>query len=428
MRYRTTLEILIAVCAVLSVSGGYLGCYSVVNIASSFDFLGVDWKEGIDSLEVGCELKCMVQGGRAWSRARDGCFCGGQVFSHWFRLPNSRCQAQDGTAAAVYSREQMAGATRSLLGTPQSCQRQLIDVNMLSIDYGHDKVSRSGGTLTIRMDSRGNGARLTYPKKLGKYGILTYDARIDKTVGAVSALYLISTRDNNDRTQDEIDWEFINGHPGEPGSIWTNSFREGQAKKAENFLPARIRSQTRSQFDASAWNTYRLEWTPTSIRWLINGKLLVTRTPSDVRIPAKDMYLYISIWTMTHWPYWAGKLVVPEGTVMQSSFRNIVWDQCSPEQGPSGSVKPSPRPSPSPKQSPKPSPARSPPLKRPSPPPPARQCAVTLRQWDQCGGKSNCPVGGNSCGDFNWTKLQRCCPPKSKCVRSSEWYYQCLPQ
>ena len=47
---------------------------------------------------------------------------------------------------------------------------------------------------------------------------------------------------------------------------------------------------------------------------------------------------------------------------------------------------------------------------------------AAVGHWSQCGGKSGCPSGA-SCGDNQWAT----CGTDAGCVRSDEWYWQCLP-
>ncbi|KAF8061121.1 celF [Scenedesmus sp. PABB004] len=56
----------------------------------------------------------------------------------------------------------------------------------------------------------------------------------------------------------------------------------------------------------------------------------------------------------------------------------------------------------------------------------AAACAVRLKAWDQCGGKSGCAAAGaGGCGDAPWAG--RCCPAGAACVRNNEYYYNCQP-
>ncbi len=90
--------------------------------------------------------------------------------------------------------------------------------------------------------------------------------------------------------QDEIDWEFIsNRYVGVPmPQVSTNVYKDeflGAGQPIEFGVPsAELRGH---------WHTYRVEWYPDRVRWLMNGRLVVERFD---RVPDDAMSVRLNFW------------------------------------------------------------------------------------------------------------------------------------
>lgn len=140
-------------------------------------------------------------------------------------------------------------------------------------------------TMRLSMDGRGEGTRVAVRTPY-VYGTFQVDAAVDHTPGVVSAFYLRSDRMQETRDFSEIDFEFINGPSGGPGSVWLNSWRYGMSLGV-TLLPRVLRAGT---------GTFTMAWAPDGVFWYMNGKLL---RRSAAVVPPKSSYVTFSIWTST---------------------------------------------------------------------------------------------------------------------------------
>jgi hypothetical protein len=119
------------------------------------------------------------------------------------------------------------------------------------------------------------------------------------------ALQTTSDLQNLQTSQDEIDFEFLNGANGIPtwfaGSVWTNMFINGSSVKANLLEPPALASATENPAfkTFSDYHSYVIDWQPGYIRWYIDGQLVDQRLGADVPIPVKQQSMHFSVWTKT---------------------------------------------------------------------------------------------------------------------------------
>ncbi len=87
--------------------------------------------------------------------------------------------------------------------------------------------------------------------------------------------------------RDEIDWEFIpkRGPINPQTNIFAHVPPDGNGDPKYPALPG---------VDLTAFHTYRIEWLPNAVRWLVDGK--VVRTESGGNLPTMDMALHLNLW------------------------------------------------------------------------------------------------------------------------------------
>lgn len=106
---------------------------------------------------------------------------------------------------------------------------QPINLDSFSVDYGQTNVVKSSSThLQIKLDSNGNGARLT--AQTSPKGRICSDIFMNPESGAAFAMYVSSGEpDPANRANekwDELDFEFPGGL--QPGHFWFNVFHDGK--------------------------------------------------------------------------------------------------------------------------------------------------------------------------------------------------------
>lgn len=113
----------------------------------------------------------------------------------------------------------------------QKCRLESIKLDPENVDihYNGDNVAYDAAsqTVTIKMDGT-SGTRVMPRNSNMLYGQIEVTAMVSGASGAVSAFYLRDSDEysaGNAGVFDEIDFEFLNGHPAVPNSVWLNSFK-----------------------------------------------------------------------------------------------------------------------------------------------------------------------------------------------------------
>lgn len=135
------------------------------------------------------------------------------------------------------------------------------------------------------------------------YSYGTFEVRMRPAPGAgVNSTFFIYTGRPHGNPHDEIDFEFLGK---DPKGVFLNYFASGRSDpQTVNF-----------DFDATgAAHDYAFKWTPDSIQWFADGRLIrEVKKSSETNIPTTPQKLYISIWTGTGWDQeaWMGRFEYP---------------------------------------------------------------------------------------------------------------------
>lgn len=158
--------------------------------------------------------------------------------------------------------------------------------NWQGCEWRKDAVSIVQNRLRITLSDRGGtlrpyGCGEVQSKAVLSYGLYEVRMRAAAGSGLNSAFFTYT----GSPTHDEIDFEFLGKNPRSVNlNVWTG----GKAYAGRVLtLP----------YDASKeFHTYAFEWTPTKIRWLIDGKQ-VHETPNGTPIPSHGQKLFMSLWS-----------------------------------------------------------------------------------------------------------------------------------
>lgn len=160
----------------------------------------------------------------------------------------------------------------------------------IAIDYCPESCTHSveSNTITLVYDHRGGSRWRTTTRFL--YGTFSSLIKCPKgnTSGLNFNLYLSSLE--GDKTQDEIDFEFIGKNKT---IIQTNYYMAGAgSREAVHDLG----------FDCSdGFHEYVIVWGPDVIEWLIDGKMIrKVERRANKGFPVKPMFLYASIWDASY--------------------------------------------------------------------------------------------------------------------------------
>lgn len=113
----------------------------------------------------------------------------------------------------------------------QKCKLAPIDLTPGNVDInynGQNVIFEDSSTaMTLQMDGT-SGTRVVPKDSSMLYGQVQVTAIVNGAPGAVTAFYLRDSDDYNPENKgvfDEIDFEFLNGNPAVPSSVWLNVFK-----------------------------------------------------------------------------------------------------------------------------------------------------------------------------------------------------------
>jgi len=115
------------------------------------------------------------------------------------------------------------------------------------------------------------------------YGRFEVKMKVAPGKGMVSSIVLQSD------VLDEIDWEFLGS---DPGKAQTNYFGKGNTVTYDRMI----------EYDYANgldWHVYTIDWTPERVQWLIDGRVLRTLTPAEVKgdfYPQTPMHARFGPW------------------------------------------------------------------------------------------------------------------------------------
>ncbi|KPV76109.1 glycoside hydrolase family 16 protein, partial [Rhodotorula graminis WP1] len=168
-------------------------------------------------------------------------------------------------------------------------------------DWTLDKLDSSNppivqnNALVLTLTENGGGTRVSTTDTV-LYG--TIQASI-KTVGAPGVVTAFITMSG---VKDEIDFEWTGNNTDETQSNW---YWEGDVDDYTHGGSHTTRNR------ASQFNTYGIEWTPTQLDWLVNGKsvrTLLKSSDKNGRYPQTPSRVQFSVWP-------AGIKASPQGTI-----------------------------------------------------------------------------------------------------------------
>lgn len=140
--------------------------------------------------------------------------------------------------------------------------------------------------------------------------------------GVVTAMTLLSAGTSTDK-RDEVDMEFVGTDVTTGKSTFYINILDSQVTKMSLIVQTtyfvngvHVPGATESVDFYVAPNTstsrhvYGMEYTPTSISWFIDGRLVKTVPKVDgVAFPSKPVNLDLSLWDGTDFSEWAGKVI-----------------------------------------------------------------------------------------------------------------------
>ncbi|KAK9715813.1 hypothetical protein RND81_06G191200 [Saponaria officinalis] len=163
------------------------------------------------------------------------------------------------------------------------------------ITWGNDHVNifNNGRSLTLSLDeASGSGFRSKNQYMFGKI-----DMQIKlvpgNSAGTIATFYMSSKEGN----QDEIDFEFLGNLSGEPYTIHTNVYVQGEGNREQQF---------HLWFDPTLdFHTYSILWNPLTIVFYVDGTpIREYKNLESKGIPypkSQPMWVYSSLWDAEDW-------------------------------------------------------------------------------------------------------------------------------
>jgi hypothetical protein len=296
--------IILLLISVATVSADYIpfGCYTGA---------GVNWisqnnvyKTNLD----GCKIKCKSAEFPLMAFKNNQCYCGVDI------LPPNTKSVCNGNMQLFYDALNW-----------KKCNHVDAKINKFTFVYGWENIRYySDNSIDIKLQ-RFVGSAM-YENIYSQYGLYCMRIKASNIPGAISAFYLSNDPQNIHKTQDEIDFEFINSPPCKSrGCIWTNNFVNGRQYNATNFEQTELQKLVGNpKFSiASSYHNYCIDWNRYYIRWFVDGKLIRKKTSN---IPQKKMTTFISLWTNKNPKKWGGSLPssAPPTYTAFADYRKII--------------------------------------------------------------------------------------------------------
>jgi len=197
------------------------------------------------------------------------------------------------------------------------------------VGWKASNVEFNNGIMALRLDNAGcpqSCSEKPYASgeysTLKEYGYGRVEARIKvaKGDGLVTSLFTYKARDNDYSRNDEIDIEILGK---DTTKLETNYYTNGVGHH-ETVIDL--------GFDASQdFHNYAFEWSPTSIKWYVDGILVHTEDGSRGELPSQPGNIMVNFWAGTgDAEGWTKKFVYP-GTPVRAYYDWIKYIPASAE-------------------------------------------------------------------------------------------------
>ncbi len=171
--------------------------------------------------------------------------------------------------------------------------------------WSKDNVRLEGGVLQLkltRVPVKDKSYSCAEVQSVGPYGYGTYEIRIRpaKASGIVSTFFTYSGPPAFQQPHDEVDFEFLGRHPDK---AQLNQFANGKSPSHE---------LVDIGLDASAsMNDYAFQWTPETLKWFVNGKLIREVKAKAGEHPTHPSKIIVMLWNSRKMIDWLGPFSDP---------------------------------------------------------------------------------------------------------------------